>query len=158
MISPSNTHTSSVIITGLIRVVYGYASDSRVPSYTGADLWSSIHVGMAIVCACLPTLRPLVTRTGIFASAFASVRQRYYSSRGKHPSSTDDDTQPSLAKDRVYAGAEAFEMSNMNVTNDAAPAEEVILGSGYNVFPTGIGGAKPASYRTTDRESISEII
>ena len=140
--------TPSVIITGLIRVVYGYASDSRVPSYTGADLWSSIHVGMAIVCACLPTLRPLVTRTGIFASAFASVRQR------KHPSSADDDTQPSLAKDRVYA----FEMSNMNVTNNALPAEEVILGSGYSVLPTGIGGGKSAEYRTVDRESIAEIV
>ena len=113
---------------------------------------------MAIVCACLPTLRPLVIRTGIFASAFASVRQRYHSLRGKHPSSTDDDTQPSLAKDRVYAGGEAFEMSNMNVTKDGASAEEGILVSRYNTAPTGVGGAKATSYRTTDRESISEIV
>ena len=113
---------------------------------------------MAIVCACLPTLRPLVIRTGIFASTFASVRQRYYSLRGKHPTSTDDDTQPSLAKERVYAGGEAFEMSNMNVTKDAASAEEGSLGSGYNTAPTGVGGAKTTSYRTTDRESIREIV
>ena len=112
---------------------------------------------MAIVCACLPTLRPLVTRTGIFASAFSSVRQRYYSSRGKHASSTDDDTHPSLGQDRVYPDGAAFELSTVTVAKDAPPAEQVILGSGYNAVPIG-EQPKPASYRTTDRESISEIV
>ncbi|MCJ1444917.1 MAG: hypothetical protein MMC23_005421 [Stictis urceolatum] len=51
-----------VVITGLLRVIYAYVLGRRVPSYTKAELWSAVHIGMAIVCACLPTLRRLVIR------------------------------------------------------------------------------------------------
>ncbi|KAL8800462.1 MAG: hypothetical protein Q9182_005174 [Xanthomendoza sp. 2 TL-2023] len=116
-----------IIITGIIRVIYGYApSTSRIPSYTGADLWSSIHIGMAIVCACLPTLRPLVTRSGIISTAYSSIWQRYYSSRAKH-SASEEDTLPSLAKDRSFSTAENFEMVPISATKDVQ-AEEVSLG------------------------------
>ena len=66
---------SSVIITGIIRVIYGYKPGSRVPSYSKAELWSTVHVGMAMVCACLPTLRPLIFRSS--SSATSSRRRRY---------------------------------------------------------------------------------
>lgn len=121
----------SVIVTGIIRVDYGYApSSSRIPSYTGADLWSSIHIGMAIVCACLPTLRPLVTRTGVFASAYASVRQRYYSSRGNR-SQSEDDTLPSLSKNhgRLYEENRSFEMTTITVTSDIQVEELSLSGN-----------------------------
>lgn len=77
-----------VIITGILRVVAAYARDSRIPSYSGAGLWSAIHIGMAIICACLPPIRPLLSRKEFFTSAVSSVRQRYYSLRG-HDSSID---------------------------------------------------------------------
>ena len=76
------------MITGLLRVIYAYAPGSRVPSYSGADLWSAIHIGMAIVCACLPTLWPLVSRADFFGSARSSISRRYNDLRGRYSKST----------------------------------------------------------------------
>ncbi|ATZ56044.1 hypothetical protein BCIN_12g05820 [Botrytis cinerea B05.10] len=58
---------SFVIITGIVRVVLGYAPGSQNVDFPRAELWSAVHVGMAIVCACLPNFRPLLNR--ITASA-----------------------------------------------------------------------------------------
>ncbi|OTA95111.1 hypothetical protein M434DRAFT_29146 [Hypoxylon sp. CO27-5] len=51
-----------VIITGIVRVAFGYQPGSRYPSYTNAGLWSEVHAGMAIICASLPIFKPLVNR------------------------------------------------------------------------------------------------
>lgn len=67
---------TSVIITGILRVIYGYVPGSRVPSYSQAELWSSVHIGMAIICACLPPLRPLFSRVWL-----SSVKAHYNSLR-----------------------------------------------------------------------------
>jgi hypothetical protein len=74
----SLTHLHSVIITGVLRVTYGYKPGSQNVAFSKAELWSSIHVGIAIVCACLPTLRPLFIRS--FTSASAPWHRRYYQS------------------------------------------------------------------------------
>ncbi|KAF7869961.1 hypothetical protein EAF04_004745 [Stromatinia cepivora] len=58
---------SFVIVTGIVRVVLGYAPGSQNVDFPRAELWSAVHVGMAIVCACLPNFRPLLNR--ITASA-----------------------------------------------------------------------------------------
>ncbi|KAI0841670.1 hypothetical protein F5Y06DRAFT_196621 [Hypoxylon sp. FL0890] len=51
-----------IIITGLVRVVLGYPPGRRVPSYSNTEVWTSVHTGMAIVCANLPIFKPLVNR------------------------------------------------------------------------------------------------
>lgn len=61
---------SSIIITGLVRVVLGYPKGKRVPSYSNAEVWTTVHAGMSIVCASLPIFRPLAGR--IAASAFVT--------------------------------------------------------------------------------------
>jgi hypothetical protein len=76
----------SVIITGLLRVIYGYKPGSQNVAFSKAELWSGVHVGIAIVCACLPTLRPLFFRTAASASSFWH-RGRFTSSK----SSSDRD-------------------------------------------------------------------
>ncbi|KAI9641747.1 hypothetical protein NHQ30_009603 [Ciborinia camelliae] len=58
---------SFVVVTGVVRVVLGYAPGSQNVDFPRAELWSAVHVGMAIVCACLPNFRPLLNR--ITASA-----------------------------------------------------------------------------------------
>ncbi|ERF69692.1 hypothetical protein EPUS_03684 [Endocarpon pusillum Z07020] len=78
-----------VIITGIIRVIYSYVPGSRVPEYIKAELWSTIHIGMAIFCACLPTIRPLFTgMTSRLAKASSSLRQRYCSASGRYSKDT----------------------------------------------------------------------
>ncbi|QSZ34446.1 hypothetical protein DSL72_006038 [Monilinia vaccinii-corymbosi] len=62
---------SFVVVTGVVRVVLGYAPGSQNVDFPRAELWSTVHVGMAIVCACLPNLRPLLNRIT------ASVRRLY---------------------------------------------------------------------------------
>ncbi|XXG95567.1 hypothetical protein Hte_001832 [Hypoxylon texense] len=52
----------SIIITGLVRVILGYPSGKRVPSYSNTEVWTSVHTGMSIVCSCLPILKPLLNR------------------------------------------------------------------------------------------------
>ena len=69
----------SVIVTGLIRVVLGYAPGSQNVAFSKAELWSAVHIGIAIVCACLPTLRPTLNRftakaKSLYGSAFSSSK------------------------------------------------------------------------------------
>ena len=33
-----------------------------MPSYSRTEVWTTIHTGIAIICACLPIMKPLVTR------------------------------------------------------------------------------------------------
>lgn len=51
----------SVCIVSLLRIISFDVSDRRDPTYTQvpSSTWSSVEQGVAIVCACLPTLRPL---------------------------------------------------------------------------------------------------
>jgi hypothetical protein len=75
-----------VIITGIIRVIYGYIPSSRAPEYTKSGLWSTVHIIMGIICACLPTLRPLFPRThSLISHTSSAIRRRYYDFRGVEP-------------------------------------------------------------------------
>lgn len=129
-------------MTGILRVIYGYASDSRVPSNSGADLWSAVHIGMAIVCACLPPLWPLFTRLDIFHSAYFSIRQRYFALRRQY-SRRDDNAQARLIRDARCSKGEASEKSAVKVVADAH-TEEVSSG-GSRSLPShhsgSLGGA-----------------
>ena len=66
-------------MTGILRVVYGYVPGSQSPSLARAGLWSAVHVGMAIVCACLPPLRPLLNSASTSISNTTSSLQGRYS-------------------------------------------------------------------------------
>lgn len=66
----STNNKKSTIFTGLVRVVLGFKKNSRVPSYSNTEVWTTVHAGMSIVCASLPIFRPLLRRIG--ASAFVS--------------------------------------------------------------------------------------
>lgn len=68
----------SVIITGIIRVVYGYIPGSRAPEYSKSGLWSTVHILMGIICACLPTLRPLFSRFSSMVTSTSSAIHRKY--------------------------------------------------------------------------------
>lgn len=59
----------------------------EIVSFTKASLWSSIHLGTAVICACLPTYRPLLDRILSIASP---IRQIYANLLGMRSSSTTD--------------------------------------------------------------------
>ncbi|KAF7513473.1 hypothetical protein GJ744_008767 [Endocarpon pusillum] len=63
-----------VIVTGGLRVAYAYDPGSMIVAFTGAELWTSCHLGTSVICACLPTYRPLLARIAAMAT---SLHERY---------------------------------------------------------------------------------
>ncbi|CAI6083273.1 unnamed protein product [Clonostachys chloroleuca] len=53
-----------VILSGLLKAIFGYLPGSRQPSFFHTQVWTSVHCGTGIVCACLPVCWPLVVRIG----------------------------------------------------------------------------------------------
>ena len=62
------------MVTGVLRVVYSFGPSKRFGSGTSnfwgllPGFWAAIHVDTAIICACLPTLKPLFSRLGSCAN------------------------------------------------------------------------------------------
>ena len=77
----------SVLITGVLRVIYGYKPGSTNISFEKGEMWSAVHVGTAVICACLPTLRPLFM---IGARAILCNRARGYGSGSRTGSARDN--------------------------------------------------------------------
>ncbi|KAI1501875.1 hypothetical protein F5X99DRAFT_381318 [Biscogniauxia marginata] len=80
-----------VIVTGLVRVILGYPSGSRVLSYSNTEVWTSVHAGMAIVCASLPIFRPLIRRvTGsTLVTRISNLLSSHRKVRSYHSSKSD---------------------------------------------------------------------
>ncbi|PVI08102.1 hypothetical protein DM02DRAFT_690581 [Periconia macrospinosa] len=51
-----------VIVTGIVRIESSVELGVQVIDYVQDIFWQSVHAGSAIICACLPTYRPLVRR------------------------------------------------------------------------------------------------
>ena len=86
----------------------GYAPGSQNVDFPRAELWSAVHVGMAIVCACLPNFRPLLNR------ATATARHLYGSTRTSdrdHNASGSSGSRSGASKTRK--AAELMTLSNM---------------------------------------------
>ncbi|KAI1184330.1 hypothetical protein F5B17DRAFT_433715 [Nemania serpens] len=51
-----------VIASGLLKAGYGYVPGSRQPSFLRTSIWTTVHSGTGIICACLPVCWPLIAR------------------------------------------------------------------------------------------------
>ncbi|KAK4242264.1 hypothetical protein C8A03DRAFT_29525 [Achaetomium macrosporum] len=83
-----------VSITCIIRIIYMYnpKDPARVDLYQGM-LWSSIEMGVAILCSCLPTLGRLLPGNGILPTLsrwFSSLRTGSGASKAPKPSFVRD--------------------------------------------------------------------
>lgn len=67
--------------------IEGPSLSFEVVSFTKASLWSSIHLGTAVICACVPTYRPLLDR---IVSMTSPVRRMYTSLLDTRASSKTD--------------------------------------------------------------------
>jgi hypothetical protein len=56
------THPPSVILSGIVKVILSYAPGNREPSFSRTTVWTAVHIGTGIVCACLPVCWPLFVR------------------------------------------------------------------------------------------------
>ncbi|OTB10339.1 hypothetical protein K445DRAFT_309623, partial [Daldinia sp. EC12] len=55
-----------VIVSGLLKAILGYVPGSREPSFIRTQLWTTVHCGTGIICACLPVCWPLISHFGKF--------------------------------------------------------------------------------------------
>ncbi|KAL6720169.1 hypothetical protein ACLMJK_002090 [Lecanora helva] len=66
-----------VIITGIVRMAVLYRPGKADFDLTQGDIWLNVHLGTVIISACLPALRPLVSRK-------SSIMHIIYPSRGSY--------------------------------------------------------------------------
>ncbi|GAP91521.1 putative integral membrane protein [Rosellinia necatrix] len=71
-----------VIVSGIVKVILSYAPNSREPSFSQTQVWTTVHSCTGIVCACLPVCWPLLKFLGKLhpSSWFASTvtRKNWY--------------------------------------------------------------------------------
>ncbi|KAL8842385.1 MAG: hypothetical protein Q9176_002774 [Flavoplaca citrina] len=51
-----------VILTSIVRMAVLYRPDQVDIDLTQGNIWLNVHLGTAVICACLPTFRPLIAR------------------------------------------------------------------------------------------------
>lgn len=76
------------IVTGAVRVEEAYLPDKRSPSYDDSEVWSSVHAGISIICACLPVCWPLLIKMPLnpmlskLKGSTSTLRNRWNSRKG----------------------------------------------------------------------------
>ncbi|KAF2014353.1 hypothetical protein BU24DRAFT_481797 [Aaosphaeria arxii CBS 175.79] len=78
-----------VIVTGVLRIRLSIEPGSTAIDFMHDILWLDIHAGIALVCACLPTYRPLIVKASSVVSGSVS---KIFSSKDQ---STDASSKPS---------------------------------------------------------------
>ncbi|KAL1603711.1 hypothetical protein SLS60_005301 [Paraconiothyrium brasiliense] len=68
-----------VIVTGIIRILKSAQAGTQAIDFVLDITWLDVHSGIAILCACLPTYRPLIVKSAAFLSSQGS---KLFSSRG----------------------------------------------------------------------------
>ena len=66
-----------VIITAIIRLSILYRPTKPDLDLTKGDIWFNVHLGTGIISACLPTFRPLISRSSSFLQSFSSRKGSY---------------------------------------------------------------------------------
>ena len=88
MIRRTLTEVTKCLLPILLRLI----NQRIVPSYSRAALWCTIELGVSLICACLPTYRPLLPKSlGIsdtFKSWFSSLFNVTRSKTGSSSSCT----------------------------------------------------------------------
>ncbi|KAI1813952.1 hypothetical protein GGS20DRAFT_442254 [Poronia punctata] len=68
------------IISGIVKVVLSYAPGNRNPHFGNTEVWTTVHCGTGIICACLPVCWPLFVL--VFRNSVSSIRTARYSWKG----------------------------------------------------------------------------
>ncbi|KAI4137181.1 MAG: hypothetical protein L6R39_007432 [Caloplaca ligustica] len=89
-----------VIITGIIRIVKVYKVTGVEVDLTQGDIWLNVHLGTAIICACLPTYRPLISKNPWF-----SKKRHGYRTHPNSETSNKPYKLPSVPKSVYHGGS-----------------------------------------------------
>ncbi|ESZ91286.1 integral membrane protein [Sclerotinia borealis F-4128] len=75
LVIQSTNWKSSTIVTSVLRLVKGYNpdGDTSITGLSHLSIWTGLHLGFAIICACLPVFRVYIPRNGLFSSKMRLV-------------------------------------------------------------------------------------
>lgn len=90
-----------VVITSIIRMAILYRPGVEDFDLTKGDIWLNVHLGTAIISACLPTYRPLVSRS-------SQIFRSFHTSQGSYNS---DDTHTLTAETRRTRGSRSRQLA-----------------------------------------------
>lgn len=125
------TDRISVCIVSILRITSFNQSNQNDPTYTSIDtaMWSSIEQSVGIVCACLPTLRPLFRR--LYG---ASAIDPYTLSNGSHSQSPSRSGAAQLSdqsRGDESSTVEFARLSNENTLDRSPTAYEMQMYPGH---------------------------
>ncbi|KAF1974307.1 hypothetical protein BU23DRAFT_461664 [Bimuria novae-zelandiae CBS 107.79] len=73
-----------VLFSGVAKVILSYVPNSREPDFSKGALWTTVHLYTGILCANMPTARPMLNKIAQLTSTMGSkVRLLSSSSQGK---------------------------------------------------------------------------
>ncbi|MCJ1397976.1 hypothetical protein MMC11_001172 [Xylographa trunciseda] len=115
-----------VIITGIVRIIQCYAPGASDINLIQDAIWLNIHLSTAIICACLPTFRPLLTSS---LSALSTLRKSYGSASASSKSAPSAKEKFSNGSSEYAAyreiedrkGRSTFKVSRGSETDDEYP-------------------------------------
>ncbi|KAI0190173.1 hypothetical protein EV127DRAFT_495319 [Xylaria flabelliformis] len=85
-----------VIVTNILRIYYSYQPDAQYITFTNSEIWTNVHITTAILCACLPTYKPLRAKVAGMIQrirlGYASSRRRFFGYATQESSATRHDT------------------------------------------------------------------
>ncbi|KAF1995913.1 hypothetical protein P154DRAFT_623670 [Amniculicola lignicola CBS 123094] len=78
-----------VCVTSIIRLTFIWVPPNFVapPSLTMIMFWSTMQLGVALICSCLPTYGPLFSTTGPVAKTFKNLYSSFSSQKGQSSTS-----------------------------------------------------------------------
>ncbi|RDW93801.1 uncharacterized protein DSM5745_01123 [Aspergillus mulundensis] len=135
-----------ILVVGTIRIIYLYNPSDDILPLARAVLWSTINLGVAIICACLPTYPPILVK---FGSAFTSLRSRLtYGSKGSRNSIEEQTETAGTTTRSLYGGREKYRAHLNNSASDIYPLTQITVGK---------GGRETAGIRV-DREIDMDVV
>ncbi|KAI1264043.1 hypothetical protein F5Y18DRAFT_392365 [Xylariaceae sp. FL1019] len=100
-----------VIISGIVKTILSYAPGERSVAAEGTPIWTTVHTGTGIICACLPTLWwifPRLAKSTPWAhwSGWRSVERSREGGTGRNADSGGETLASSACETRIEGGLE----------------------------------------------------
>ncbi|KAF2257577.1 hypothetical protein CC78DRAFT_210421 [Lojkania enalia] len=123
-----------VLFSGVAKIILSYLPNSREPDFGKGSLWTTVHLYTGILCANLPTGRPLLNRVAQLTSASRtrllslSRAKRWYSlsgsqeTRGTNNGATISKSKPGDgSQDSAPSGRDQYELPLYSVNSYECP-------------------------------------
>ena len=93
-----------VIVTGIVRMAVLYRPDESDFDLTQGDIWLNVHLGTAIISACLPTYRPLIASDSPLLQIFHTNQVSYLTDDTKTSKKRSRSSRSRQSREGIFTG------------------------------------------------------